>query len=186
MPMPRLQTLLLMLVACAALSAAPGQTPTFRFWSDDLRSGTVGQEQVYNDFGCTGSNQSPHLAWTGAPQGTKSFVITVYDPDAPTGSGFWHWVVANVPSSATMIAANASRTPRMPNGALETRTDFGPPGYGGPCPPAGDQPHRYIFTIHALSVEKLAVTADTSAALVGFMTNANRLASASFTVRYGR
>jgi Raf kinase inhibitor-like YbhB/YbcL family protein len=186
MLMSRLQTLLLIFITSAVLSAAPGQAPTFRFWSDDLRSGTFSLEQVYDAFGCTGSNQSPHLAWTGAPQGTRSFVITVYDPDAPTGSGFWHWVVANVPVSTTMIAASASRTPRMPNGALETRTDFGPPGYGGPCPPAGDQPHRYIFTIHALSVEKLNVTADTSAALVGFLTNANRIASASFTVRYGR
>lgn len=186
--MLRLQTLLLLLVVVAgsALTAAPGQAPTFRLWSDDLRGGTFANEQVYNSFGCTGSNVSPHLAWTGAPQGTKSFVITVYDPDAPTGSGFWHWVVANVPASTTMIAANASRTPRMPQGSLETRTDFGPPGYGGPCPPAGNQPHRYIFTIHALGVEKLDVTADTSAALVGFMTNTSRIASASFTVRYGR
>ena len=184
--MPRLNALLLILVSSAALSAAPGQAPTFRFWSDDLKSGTFTQEHVFNSFGCSGSNLSPQLAWTGAPQGTRSFVITVYDPDAPTGSGFWHWVVANVPASTTRIAASASRTPRMPVGSLETRTDFGPPGYGGPCPPAGDQPHRYIFTIHALSVDKLEVTVDTSAALVGFLTNEHRIASASFTARYGR
>lgn len=184
--MLRLQTLLLLLLTTVALPAAPDQTPTFRLWSDDLKSGTFTREQVYNSFGCTGSNVSPHLAWSGAPQGTRSFVITVYDPDAPTGSGFWHWVVANVPASAQTIASSASLTPRMPAGSLETRTDFGPPGYGGPCPPAGDQPHRYIFTIHALKVDKLDVAADTSAALVGFMTNANRIASASFTARYGR
>jgi len=184
--MSRLQTLLLLVVTSATLAAAPGQSPTFRLWSDDLKSGTFTQEQVYTGFGCTGSNVSPHLAWSGAPAGTRSYVITVYDPDAPTGSGFWHWVVANVPASATMIASNASRTPRMPSGSLETRTDFGPPGYGGPCPPAGDQPHRYIFTIHALKVDKLDVAADMSAALVGFMTNASRIASASFTARHGR
>ncbi len=184
--MSRLQTLLLILIASVALSAAPNQAPTFRFWSDDLKDGAFDLEQVYNNFGCSGSNQSPHLAWTGAPQGTKSFVITMYDPDAPTGSGFWHWVVANIPAPTTMIATNASRTPRMPDKALETRTDFGPAGYGGPCPPAGDQPHRYIFTIHALSADKLDVSADTSAALVGFMTNMHRIASASFTARYGR
>lgn len=184
--MSRLQTLLLILVTSAVVSAAPQQPPTFRFWSDDLKGGTFELEQVYNGFGCAGSNQSPHLAWTGPPLGTRSFVITVYDPDAPTGSGFWHWVVVNIPPSTTMIAANASRTPRMPKGSLETRTDFGPAGYGGPCPPAGDQPHRYIFTIHALGIERLDVNADTSAALVGFMANPNRIASASFTARYGR
>lgn len=184
--MSRVQAVVLTFVLSLVGSPASSQTPTFRIWSDDLRNGAFALEQVYSGFGCAGSNQSPHLAWTGAPQGTQSFVITVYDPDAPTGSGFWHWVVANIPASATMIAADASRTPRMPAGSLETRTDFGPPGYGGPCPPAGDQPHRYVFTIHALRVPRLEVTADTSAALVGFMTNANRIASASFTARYGR
>lgn len=184
--MSRLQILLLLLLATTAVTTSAGQTPTFRLWSDDLQGGTFADQQVYDGFGCTGSNVSPHLAWTGAPQGTRSFVITVYDPDAPTGSGFWHWVVANIPASTTMIASNASRSPRMPVGSLETRTDFGPPGYGGPCPPAGDQPHRYIFTIHALKTEQLEVAADTSAALVGFLTNADRLASASFTARHGR
>jgi Raf kinase inhibitor-like YbhB/YbcL family protein len=150
-----------------------------------VKGGSFAPEQIYNGFGCSGGNVSPHLAWSGAPQGTQSFVITVYDPDAPTGSGFWHWVVANIPAGTTMIATGASRTPRMPSGSLETRTDFGPPGYGGPCPPAGDQPHRYIFTIHALKAP-LTVDADNSGALVGFLTNTNRIASASFTARYGR
>lgn len=184
--MTRLQTLLIVLAAGVALSAEPAQAPTFRLWSSDLADRTFSMEQIYSGFGCTGSNVSPHLAWSGAPQGTKSFVITVYDPDAPTGSGFWHWVVANVPASASMIGANASRTPRMPSGSIETRTDFGSPGWGGPCPPADDQPHRYIFTIHALGVARIDVNADTSAAMVGLMTNMNRIASASFTARYGR
>jgi Raf kinase inhibitor-like YbhB/YbcL family protein len=184
--MTRLHTLLLVLVLGTAISAEPRQTPTFRLWSDDVKGGAFETEQIYNSFGCSGSNVSPHLAWSGAPQGTRSFVITIYDPDAPTGSGFWHWVVANIPASVSMIGGNASRTPRMPAGSIETRTDFGPPGYGGPCPPPGDQPHRYIFTIHALRVDRIDVDTDTSAALVGFMTNANRIASASFTARYGR
>lgn len=184
--MSRLRTLLLILITGATVSAAPAQAPTFRFWSDDLKAGTVSVEHVHNSFGCSGSNRSPHLAWTGAPKDAKSFVITVYDPDAPTGSGFWHWVIANIPPATTTIATSASRSPRMPAEALETRTDFGPPGYGGPCPPPGDQPHRYIFTIHALREPKLEATADTSAALVGFMTSQYRIASASFTVRYGR
>ncbi len=183
--MTRAQTLLLLLVTCAALSAAPSQTPTFRLWSEDIQE-TVGNPYVYDNFGCSGDNISPHLAWSGAPQGTRSFVLTVYDPDAPTGSGFWHWVVANIPASSTMIGRSASRTPRMPAGSIESRTDFGDPGYHGPCPPAGAQPHRYIFTLHALSVDRLDVTPDMSGALVGFMTHANRIASASFTATYGR
>ena len=183
--MSRLQALLLAFATGAALSASPAQSQTFRLWSDDVKGGTFAQEQIYNAFGCSGGNVSPHLAWSGAPQNTQAFVITMYDPDAPTGSGFWHWVVANIPAGTNMIATGASRTPRMPDQAVETRTDFGPPGYGGPCPPAGDQPHRYIFTIHALKA-RIDVTPDSSGALVGFMTNANRLASASFTARYGR
>lgn len=184
--MRRLLPLLLLLIAGAMLSPASAQSPTFRLWSDDLKTGTFSNEQIYSGFGCTGSNVSPHLAWSGAPQGTKSFVVTMYDPDAPTGSGFWHWVIANIPASASMIGDNASRSPRMPAGSIETRTDFGVPGYSGPCPPAGDQPHRYIFTIHALSADRLDVNADMSGALVGFMAHPNRIASASFTARYGR
>jgi Raf kinase inhibitor-like YbhB/YbcL family protein len=185
MLMTRLQTLLLIVATCTALAAGPAQSPTFRLWSDDI-SGTVPQAHVYDGFGCTGDNVSPHLAWSGAPKGTRSFVLTVFDPDAPTGSGFWHWAVANIPATSTTIARNASRTPRMPAGSIETRTDFGDAGYHGPCPPAGGQPHRYIFTLHALTVDRIDVDTGTSGALVGLLTNANRLASASFTATYGR
>src|ERR1700674_3435857 len=117
------------------------------------------------DFGfrCDGTNQSPHLAWSGAPAGTKSFAVTCYDPDAPTGSGFWHWVVINIPANVRELAQGAgSAGGTLPAGALQTRTDFGAPGYGGPCPPAGDHPHRYLFTLFAVGAEKLNVQADTS------------------------
>ena len=129
-------------------------------------------------FGCAGQNISPQLSWTGAPEGTRSFAVTCFDPDAPTGSGFWHWVVANIPASVTSLAAGASGS-GLPEGALETRTDFGKPGYGGPCPPEGDHPHRYMFTVHAVSVDALPVEADTSAAVVGFQLNFNTVAKAS-------
>src|SRR6187200_448070 len=139
-------------------------------------------------FGCAGGNKSPHLKWSGAPAGTKSYAVTVYDPDAPTGSGWWHWVVYNIPASATELPEGAGGTDGkgLPAGAAQGRTDFGSAGFGGACPPKGDKPHRYIFTVHALKTDKIEVPADASAALVGFMLNANRLAKASFEARYGR
>lgn len=119
-------------------------------------------------FGCAGGNRSPHLAWSGAPDGTKSFAITCYDPDAPTGSGFWHWLVVNIPPHVSELAAGAgSAGGQLPAGALTTRTDYGRPGYGGPCPPQGDHPHRYLFTVFAVG-DTLDVTAETSAAVIGF------------------
>jgi hypothetical protein len=132
-------------------------------------------------FGCHGGNRSPHLAWEDAPEGTKSFAVTCFDPDAPTGSGFWHWVVVNIPPNVTALSLDAGNptSGKLPAGALSVRTDFGKPGYGGPCPPEGDHPHRYLFTVHAVSMAALPVTADTSAAVVGFYLNFNTLAKAS-------
>ena len=137
-------------------------------------------------FGCAGGNRSPHLAWSGTPEGTGSFAVTCYDPDAPTGSGFWHWVVVNIPADAAELASGAGSGSGLPDGALQTRTDFGRPGYGGPCPPEGDHPHRYLFTVHAVAVESLPVEADTSAAVVGFMLNFNTLEKASLMGLYKR
>jgi Raf kinase inhibitor-like YbhB/YbcL family protein len=130
-------------------------------------------------FGCAGGNVSPALAWSGAPKGTKSFAVTCFDPDAPTGSGFWHWVVVNIPSDATGLPAGAGSGDGLPPGALQVRTDFGQPGYGGPCPPEGDHPHRYLFTVHAVGLDTLPVTADTSAAVVGFYLHFNTLEKAA-------
>ena len=130
-------------------------------------------------FGCAGDNKSPHLKWSDAPPGTKSFAVTCYDPDAPTGSGFWHWLVVNIPANVNELAEGAgSAGDKLPTGALQTRTDFGAPGYGGPCPPAGDHPHRYLFTVFAVKADKLDVKVDTSAAVVGFNLHFNTLAEA--------
>ena len=132
-------------------------------------------------FGCAGGNKSPHLQWSGAPEGTKSFAVTCYDPDAPTGSGFWHWVVVNIPADVSELALDAGNPESglLPAGALQTRTDFGAPGYGGPCPPEGDHAHRYFFTVSAVGVEALPVEADTSPAVVGFMLHFNTLEKAA-------
>jgi hypothetical protein len=131
-------------------------------------------------FGCAGGNVSPQLSWSGAPKETKSFALTCFDPDAPTGSGFWHWLVVNIPADVTSLAAGAgSGGGEVPKGALQTRTDFGAPGYGGPCPPEGDHPHRYLFTVHAVGLAELPVQADTSAAIVGFYLHFNTLEKAA-------
>ena len=153
-----------------------------------------GKEAVENNllqrllFGCAGENKSPHLAWSGAPAATKSFAVTCYDPDAPTGSGFWHWLVVNIPPNVTELEIDAGNrhSSNLPSGALQTRTDYGAPGYGGPCPPPGDHPHRYLFTVFAVGVERLEVAADTSAAVVGFHLNFNTLAKATFMGLYKR
>jgi Raf kinase inhibitor-like YbhB/YbcL family protein len=114
--------------------------------------------------------------------------VTVYDPDAPTGSGWWHWVLYNVPATVTALPPGAGdpRSALAPAGSVQGTTDFGTAGYGGPCPPVGDGPHRYVFTVHALKVERLELPETATAAFVGFSVHANRLASASFTARYGR
>jgi Raf kinase inhibitor-like YbhB/YbcL family protein len=142
------------------------------------------------DFGqgCAGGNQSPHLAWSGAPAATKSFAVTCYDPNAPTGSGFWHWLVVNIPPSVTELALDAGnpRNPKLPPPALQTRTDFGAPGYGGPCPPAGDHPRRYLFTVFAVGLDSLPVNEDTSAAVIGFQLHFNTLAKAVIMGLYKR
>ena len=163
--------------------------PRFALTSADLAPGArVGERYVFNGFGCSGQNVSPALAWSGAPAGTKSFAVTVYDPDAPTGSGWWHWVVYNIPAGTTELpaGAGAGASAGLPAGAVQGATDFGAAGYGGPCPPQGDAPHRYVFTVHALKVERLELPANATAAFIGFNLNANRLGSATFTARYGR
>jgi Raf kinase inhibitor-like YbhB/YbcL family protein len=131
-------------------------------------------------FGCAGGNTSPHLTWSDAPAGTQSFAITCFDPDAPTGSGFWHWLVVNIPATVSELAQGAGNAGgKLPAGALQTRNELGAPGYIGPCPPAGDHPHRYLFTVFAVKTDKLDVKADTSAAVVGFNLHFNTLAKAS-------
>jgi Raf kinase inhibitor-like YbhB/YbcL family protein len=181
---------LITLGLCALSSAAlAAEGPSFQLSSSAFAAhGKLADAQVFNSFGCSGKNLSPALHWSGAPAGTKSFALMVYDPDAPTGSGWWHWIVYNIPPSATDLAtgAGASGSTLLPAGAVQGRTDFGTTGYGGPCPPAGDKPHHYIFTLYALKVEKLDVPADSSAALIGFYVRANQLGSAKISALYGR
>ena len=165
------------------LAAKPGG---FRLWSPDIRSARLGMDQVFSAMGCTGKNISPELRWSGAPAATKSFAVTVYDPDAPTGSGWWHWTVYNISPVIASLPRNAGSGNGLPAGAVQGTTDFGKPGYGGACPPKGDKPHRYFFTIYALNVPKIDVPATASAANVGFNVHAHTIAKATFVARYGR
>jgi Raf kinase inhibitor-like YbhB/YbcL family protein len=142
--------------------------------------------QEYKGFGCNGDNLSPALEWKNVPPGTKSFAVTVFDPDAPTGSGWWHWIVYDIPASATGLPAGAVVLAPLPAGAKQGRNDYGERNYGGACPPAGDRAHHYIFTVHALKVDKLNVPEDASAALIGFNIQANRLGLAKMTTTYSR
>lgn len=161
--------------------------------SFSLSSSSIGkqrkltQEQVFNGFGCQGQNISPALKWSNAPAGTRSFAITAYDPDAPTGSGWWHWVVYNVPAGVTELAAGAGAEggAALPEGASMGRTDYGSKAFGGACPPPG-RVHRYVFTVHALKTDKLDVPADASPAMIGFFIGSNRIGSATLTATYGR
>lgn len=180
--MKKIIVLVILLAAQASLAA------TFSLKSSSLNpKEPLPMKQVFNGFGCTGENISPALEWAGAPKDTKSFAVTVYDPDAPTGSGWWHWTVVNIPATVTSIEEGASNNGKLPAGAVEGRTDYGKPGFGGACPPQGDRPHRYIFTVYALKVDKLdGVSGESSGALVGYMLNANSLGKATFTVKYGR
>ena len=191
-------------LAAVALGGCGTTLPAAEFTlsSPDLQSGTFENKFVLNGFGCKGENISPTLIWRNAPAGTKSFALQVYDPDAPTGSGFWHWAVYNIPPTTVMLSQGAGNSPaRLPAGAYGGNTDFmdtgatgGNGNYGGPCPPVGDKPHRYIFTIYALAVEKLEVAAGVprtgSAALYGFVLNKGvgpaLLGKATFTATYGR
>jgi Raf kinase inhibitor-like YbhB/YbcL family protein len=180
-------------IAVAALlasSACLADAAGFTLSSPTVKPGSMLTEaQVFKGFGCEGKNVSPALKWSGAPSGTKSYAVTVYDPDAPTGSGWWHWVVYNIPATATELpegAGAADGKGALPAGAVQGKTDFGSAGFGGACPPPGDKPHRYIFTVYALKTDKIDAPTDATAALIGFMINANKLGKASFEAKYGR
>lgn len=148
---------------------------------DHLLAGSFG-------FGCAGGNRSPALSWRGAPDGARSFAVTCYDPDAPTGSGFWHWIVLNLPLEVTELAAGAGSGPDgdLPDRAVQVVNDFGTVGYGGPCPPPGHGPHRYLFRVHAVSIEALAVDGATPPAVARFQLHAHTLATATVTGRCER
>ena len=156
------------------------QVPSFALESDDVADGQeLGTEHVHGSAG--GGDTSPHLRWSGFPDDTKGFAVTCFDPDAPTHSGFWHWVVVGLPASTTELprGAGAAGGGELPDGAFHARNDFGEQAYGGAAPPPGDRPHRYVFAVHALDVDALeGVGPDASPAYVGFNLTFHTLARA--------
>jgi Raf kinase inhibitor-like YbhB/YbcL family protein len=164
--------------------ASTASAQDFKLSSTSIAEGAqLAPAFVFTGFGCEGGNRSPQLSWSGAPEGTKSFAITAYDPDAPTGSGWWHWNVVNIPASVDSVELGASGEGKLPMGAIEITNDYGAAGFGGACPPAGEV-HRYVFTVHALSTERLELPEHPSNALAGFMIGANTIQSARITAVY--
>jgi len=176
-------------IALILAAAVAGGGAKFTVTSTDVHQGKqIGAANVFNGMGCTGQNMSPDLSWSGAPAATKSFAITMYDPDAPTGSGWWHWVVYNIPATTMSLPSGAGDASKnlLPAGAMQGNTDFGTPGYGGPCPPPGSKPHHYQITVYALNVDKIDVPANATAAYIGFNLRAHMIAKAEMTPVYSR
>jgi Raf kinase inhibitor-like YbhB/YbcL family protein len=175
--------LLIFMISAACCS----QAQTFTLKSKDI-GGQATSKQVYNGFGCSGDNLSPELYWENVPAGTKSFAVTMYDPDAPTGSGFWHWVAFDIPAATTELQTGAGNLAKglMPAGAIQSNTDFGQPGYGGPCPPPGHGFHEYRITIYALKLDKLGLDKNATPAFVGFNLFSNTIEKATLIMYYKR
>jgi Raf kinase inhibitor-like YbhB/YbcL family protein len=174
-----MKNLLTLLAANFAFLFSSAQTFTLK--SNDI-GGQATEKQMLNAYNCTGENVSPQLFWENAPEGTQSFAVTIYDKDAPTGSGFWHWVIFNIPANVKELKSGAGDMSKnlMPEGAIQSNSDGGRPGYGGPCPQPGPA-HLYLITVYALKA-KLTLDKNATPAIVGLMINNNLIAKASLVM----
>lgn len=174
-----MKKIVLSIMFCASIIFAQN----FTLSSTELQ-GQLTSKQVFNGFGCTGENVSPQLSWKDAPKGTKSFAVTVYDPDAPTGSGWWHWVVFDISKDKFTLPSGFGNSESKD--AIQSTTDYGKSGFGGACPPIGDKAHRYIFTVYALDIESIGLDKNANPALVGYYLNVHSIAKSSLIIYYGR
>jgi Raf kinase inhibitor-like YbhB/YbcL family protein len=174
-------------VIASLFAAFALQAQTFTLSSSDLGGQATGK-QVFNGFGCNGSNLSPQLSWENAPAGTKSFAVTIFDEDAPTGSGWWHWLIFDITAAVNTLPSGAGNVTLnlAPAGSIQSVTDFKTTGYGGPCPPEGSKAHRYVVTVYALKTDKLGLDATANPALVGFMLEQNVIEKSSLVFYYKR
>ena len=188
MPRAPVSSCVMLLALSLPLTGCAAQ-PGFKLGSGSLQDGdALPTAQVYRGHGCDGDNRSPALAWTGAPANTRSYAVTMFDPDAPTGHGWWHWLLFDLPADTQSLAEGAGRADgsALPAGARQSRNDFGGAGYGGACPPAGDAPHHYVITVYALPKSQLGLPASASASVIDAALKRDALASAQLTLRYGR
>ncbi len=163
--------------------------PAFTVTSTDMADGqTLAVAQFYEGVGGSTGDCSPQLAWSGFPDATQGFAVTCFDPDAPTGSGFWHWVLFDLPADATSLPAGAGSGDMagLPAGAIHARNDYGAKCFGGAAPPPGDAPHRYVFAVHALDTPSLGLDSDASPAYVGFNLRFHAIARGLLVPVYGR
>jgi Raf kinase inhibitor-like YbhB/YbcL family protein len=173
----------------AAAALAPAFAADFQLTSSDIGPDKpLAQDFVFSGFGCTGGNQSPALSWSGAPQGTKSYAIALFDPDAMQGRGFWHWLMVNIPASTTSLSRDAGKNDgsKLPSGTAQIRNGFRVAGFSGSCPPLTDEPHGYVMTVYALKVATLEVPADATSPMMLTAIEANSLGKASLTYHFGR
>ena len=161
------------------------QVPALQVTSESFQDGqALPEAHVFNDWGLSGGNRSPQLSWTGAPEGTTSYAVTCFDPDAPTPSGFWHWLLMGLPADTTSLPEGAGDGKSLPEGAFHVRNDYGTQEFGGAAPPAGDGPHRYMFAVHAIGGDPLAIDDSVSPAVAMFNAGAQLLARGVITGTY--
>lgn len=186
--LPLKNILILSLSLSASLLAINANAESFKLYSSDIIEGEfMSKTHEFKGFGCDGGDQSPQLSWSGAPQGTKAYAVMMHDPDAPTGSGWWHWQLVNIPKKITVLPTgfNSSNVQKTEIDLVNIKNDYGNIGYGGACPPKGDGAHRYQFTVYALG-QTLELPQDASSALTSYMVKSNALASSTIEALYKR
>jgi Raf kinase inhibitor-like YbhB/YbcL family protein len=172
-----------------ALALSPAFAADFKLTSPDIGPDKpLAQDFVFSGFGCTGGNQSPAIAWSGAPAGTKSYAVALFDPDAMQGRGFWHWLMVNIPASTTALGRDAGKNDgsKLPSGAVQIKNGFRATGYSGSCPPPADEPHGYVMTVYALKVAAIDVPADATSAAMLAVIEADSVGKASLIYHFGR